>query len=124
MESDLVDDPMEMNATMPRRKDTTIREPVLTPEMIQQLLEAAWPHCGMIQDIIEFNKLDEEGMQMRAAWMGIALVVAVGLIWSVAAMSEWVPVNSAEMRSAAIPPHATTVGQLERPQDPTNAPMR
>jgi hypothetical protein len=35
------------------------------------------------------------------AWMGIAFVVAVGLIWSVAAMSKWIPVQSAEMRLAA-----------------------
>jgi hypothetical protein len=35
------------------------------------------------------------------AWMGIAVVVAIGLIWSVAAMSKWVPVQSAEMRLAA-----------------------
>jgi hypothetical protein len=32
-------------------------------------------------------------MQMRA-WIGIAVVVAIGLIWSVAAMSNWVPVIS------------------------------
>jgi hypothetical protein len=44
-------------------------------------------------------------MQMRA-WMGITVVVAVGLIWSVAAMSNLVPVNSAEMTAAATSPHA------------------
>jgi hypothetical protein len=38
--------------------------------------------------------------------IGIAVVVAAGLIWSFAAMSEWVPVNSAEMKSAV-----TTVGR-------------
>ena len=43
-------------------------------------------------------------MQMRA-WIGIAVVVAIGLIWSVAAMSNWVPVNSAEMRTAATSPN-------------------
>ena len=31
-----------------------------------------------------------------------AIVVAIGLIWSVAVMSQWVPVASAEMRSAAV----------------------
>jgi hypothetical protein len=35
-----------------------------------------------------------EGMQMRMG-IGIAVVVAIGLIWSIAAMSEWVPVASA-----------------------------
>jgi hypothetical protein len=35
---------------------------------------------------------------MRTAWIGLAVVVAIGLIWSVAAMSKRVPVNSAEMQ--------------------------
>jgi hypothetical protein len=39
-------------------------------------------------------------MQMRA-WIGIVVVVAIGLTWSVAAMTKWVPMNSAEMRTAA-----------------------
>jgi hypothetical protein len=40
--------------------------------------------------------------------IGIAIVVAIGLIWSVAVMSQWVPVASPEMRSAAlIPPYET-----------------
>ena len=51
---------METNATMPRKKETTIhREPVPAPDTVQQLLEAAWPHCGMIQDIID--RLNEGG---------------------------------------------------------------
>jgi hypothetical protein len=58
-------------------------------------------------------------MQMRSL-IGIAVVVAIGLIWSVATMSKWVPVNSADMMSVAISPHATTVGQGERPQAPAN----
>ena len=33
--------------------------------------------------------------------IGIAVVVAVGLIWSFAVMSQWVPMASAEMRSVA-----------------------
>ena len=52
--------PMETNATMPRKKVATIhREPVPAPDTEQQLLEAAWPHCGMIQDIID--RLNEGG---------------------------------------------------------------
>jgi hypothetical protein len=39
------------------------------------------------------------------AWIGIAVVVAIGLIWSLASISKWVPVTSAEMRSAAMLPH-------------------
>jgi hypothetical protein len=41
-------------------------------------------------------------------WIGMAIVV-IGLIWSVATMLELVPVNSAEMRSAAVSPHVITV---------------
>jgi hypothetical protein len=41
-----------------------------------------------------------EGMQMRAWMVGIA--VAIGLIWSVAAMSKLVPVDGSEMSLAAI----------------------
>jgi hypothetical protein len=37
---------------------------------------------------------DAEEMQMRIG-IGMAIVVAIGLIWSVAAMSEWVPMVSA-----------------------------
>ena len=37
-----------------------------------------------------------------SAAASIAIVVAIGLIWSVAVMSQWVPVASAEMRSAAV----------------------
>jgi hypothetical protein len=46
-------------------------------------------------------------------WMGLAVVVAIGLIWSLAAMLELVPVNSAEMRSAAVSPYVITVRQSE-----------
>jgi hypothetical protein len=53
---------------------------------------------------------DAEGMQMRTS-IGIAVVVAIGLIWSIAAMSKWVPVNSAGMGSAAVSPLAITVRQ-------------
>jgi hypothetical protein len=49
-------------------------------------------------------------MQMRL-WIGIAFVVAIGLIWSVATISKWVPVDSAEMRSAAISSDTITVPQ-------------
>ena len=44
--------------------------------------------------------------------IGLAVVVAIGLIWSVAVMFEWIPVNSAEM-SAATSPHAVTVVEGE-----------
>jgi len=46
------------------------------------------------------------------AWIGLAVVVAIGLMWSVAAMSKWVPVLSAEMSSAS----PNTVGQNDRPR--------
>jgi hypothetical protein len=38
----------------------------------------------------------------RTGIVGIAVVVAIGLIWSVAAMSKLVPVDGSEMSSAAI----------------------
>jgi len=38
----------------------------------------------------------------RTGIVGIAVVVAIGLLWSVAVMFKWVPVASAEMRSAAV----------------------
>jgi hypothetical protein len=41
-------------------------------------------------------------MQMRAWIVGIAVVVAIGLIWSVAVMSNLVPVDGSEMSLASI----------------------
>ena len=47
-------------ATMSRQNETTIRrEPTPATDTMQQLLEAAWPHCGMIQEIID--RLNESG---------------------------------------------------------------
>ena len=45
---------------------------------------------------------DVEKMQMRAWMVGIAVVVAIGLIWSFAAMSNLVPVDRSEMSLAGI----------------------
>jgi cell division protein FtsW (lipid II flippase) len=45
---------------------------------------------------------DMEGMQMRALTLGIAVVVAIGLIWSVAVMSDLVPVVGSDMTLAAM----------------------
>jgi hypothetical protein len=42
----------------------------------------------------KLNAANAEEMQMRIG-ISIAVVVAIGLIWSIAAMSEWVPVASA-----------------------------
>jgi hypothetical protein len=41
-------------------------------------------------------------MQMRAWMAGIAVVVAIGLIWSVAVMSNLVPVDGSDVSLAAI----------------------
>src|SRR5262249_61576551 len=43
-----------------------------------------------------------KGMQMRAWMVGIAVVVAIGLIWSFAAMSNLVPVDGSGMSLAGI----------------------
>jgi hypothetical protein len=46
-----------------RRKETMIdREPVLARDTMQ-LLETAWPHCGMIQEIID--RLNESGSHVE-----------------------------------------------------------
>ena len=42
----------------------------------------------------KLNAANAEEMQMRIG-IGIAVVVAIGLIWSIAAMSELIPVASA-----------------------------
>jgi hypothetical protein len=41
-------------------------------------------------------------MQMRAWIVGIAVVVAIGLTWSVAVMANLVPVDGSEMNLASI----------------------
>ena len=38
----------------------------------------------------------------HAGIVGIVFAVTIGLLWSIAVMSNWVPVASAEMRSAAL----------------------
>ena len=54
------------------------------------------PHIGAAKKYANpIGKLNVEGMQMRALMVGIAVVVAIGLIWSIAVMSEWIPVLSA-----------------------------
>ena len=63
-------------------------------------------HLGAEKYVSPISKLKHgEELQMRTG-IGIAVVVAIGLIWSVAVMSQWVPVASPEMKSAAlIQPH-------------------
>jgi hypothetical protein len=64
-------------------------------EVSGQLCEL--PHIGALKNmgaLFRQAQRNAEGMQMRIG-IGIAVVLAIGLIWSVAAMSEWVPVVSA-----------------------------
>jgi hypothetical protein len=65
-------------------------------EVSGQLCEL--PHIGVPKNmgaLFRQAQRDAERTQMRIG-IGIAIVlVAIGLIWSVAAMSEWVPVVSA-----------------------------
>jgi len=42
------------------------------------------------------------GCKMRALTLGIAVVVAIGLIWSVAVMSNLVPLVGSEVTLAAV----------------------
>src|SRR5262249_51312984 len=51
---------------MPRKKETTIhREPAPDHDTAEQLMVAAWPYCGVIQDII-----DRLNVEHRAAPAG------------------------------------------------------
>jgi hypothetical protein len=50
------------------------------------------------------------GLQMRIVSIALASVVAIGLLWSVAAISKLVPVASAEMKSSAATSPERTVG--------------
>jgi hypothetical protein len=65
-------------------------------EVSGQLCEL--PHIGVPKSMgalfRQAQRGDAEEIQMRIG-IGIAVVVAIGLIWSIAAMSEWVPVASA-----------------------------
>ena len=62
---------------------------------------------------------------MRAL-IGIAVIVAIGLIWSVAAITKWVPVDGSEMKSATTSPHvgdqarSLQANQLTVPAVPVN----
>ena len=49
---------------------------------------------------------DPEETQMRTT-IGIATVIAIGLIWSVAVMSEWVPVVSTTAHASHSQHHST-----------------
>ena len=50
------------------------------------------------------------GLQMRIVSIALASVVAIGLLWSVAAISKLVPVASAEMKSSAATSPDRTAG--------------
>jgi hypothetical protein len=39
---------------------------------------------------------------MRIGWIGLGVVVGIGLLWSLAATSKLVPVPSADLRTASI----------------------
>ena len=58
---------METNTTMQRKRETPIdREPMAAPDAAQELLEAAWLHCGMIQDVIErLNDASSTSTELR-----------------------------------------------------------
>src|SRR6516225_10787689 len=63
------------------------------------------PHIGAARKSASHYRQaqrDVEGMQMRAWMVGIAVVVAIGLIWSVAVMSNLVPMDGSGMSLAGI----------------------
>jgi hypothetical protein len=43
-----------------------------------------------------------EGMEMRGLGLGSVIVVVIGLIWSVAVMSNLVPLDGSEVTLAAV----------------------
>jgi hypothetical protein len=55
------------------------------------------PHLGTEKNMRALYR-----QAQRDSWIGIAIVVAIGLIWSVAVMSKLVPVDGSEMSSPAI----------------------
>src|SRR4029450_13162476 len=74
--------------------------------MLQKALRVReLPHIGADTDmraLLRQARRRQRAMHMRSTSIAIAIVVAIGLIWSVAAMSKLVPVDGSEMRSAAI----------------------
>jgi hypothetical protein len=46
-------------------------------------------------------------------FIGLAVVISIGLIWSVAAMSKLVPLPSEDLKAAARSPDVVTVGQVK-----------
>jgi hypothetical protein len=66
------------------------------------------PHIGAatnMRPLLRQAQRRQRGMHMRSTSIAIAIVVSIGLIWSVAAMSKLVPLDGSEMRSAAISAH-------------------
>jgi hypothetical protein len=61
------------------------------------------------ETIANLRSRERTGMHMRS-FIAIAIVVAIGLIWSVVSITKVVPVASAELL-AATPPHTITAGQ-------------
>ena len=60
------------------------------------------PHIGTAKSMRSLTWLDRGGLQMRIGIMGLVVVIAVGLIWSVAAISKLVPVPIEETSSTAM----------------------
>jgi hypothetical protein len=52
----------------------------------------------------------QRGCTMRT-FIRLAVVVAIGLMWSVAAMSKLVPLPSEDLKTAVTSPDVVTVGQ-------------
>jgi len=82
------------------------KEKMLPRPLLQKILHICeLPHIGAAKKCAspyQQAQRDIEGMQMRARMVGIAIVVAIGLIWSVAAMSNLVPVDGSGVSLASI----------------------
>jgi hypothetical protein len=84
----------------------------MTPPLLGKTPAAPKKFCAFVNCLtlgrrknmraLSAKQRDVEGMQMRAWIVGIAVVVAIGLIWSFAAMSNLVPLDGSEMSLAGI----------------------
>lgn len=80
-----------------RKRQTQPREVAVSKAPLRAPGQLELPHFGT-----EKNMPALYLHAQRDSWIGIAIVVAIGLIWSVAVMSKLVPVDGSEMSSPTI----------------------
>ena len=83
-----------------------IPPPPLQRRQIRAVIYLTPGRLKIWQILFRQTQRDPEETQMRTT-IGIAAVLAIGLIWSVAVMSEWVPVVSATAHASHSLNHST-----------------